>query len=315
MKFRMKISFEAACKRCTIQELILKAILKTYLDRDKQGLIPKPFPYVDEDLVDDLLKSSVKQKVEAALKKEEEENVGAISQMNKDEYKGHLKQKMVSTFVKQIVKKDGVDDIFKEHLDSDLEDDQGIKVEEAVKQPNQILDKEALKKVMKREKTKREVERETVEERKIRLLQNYRKKYIMEKKTQYDECQVKYDNVMLLVTLRIMQGPLFIYALLESIKLSKEMLALSLEQGREVLIPKRLGQKHLALTFQYYDSITESIRQYITDELKVFLCTFKEEERLRNKSFSKMIESLQKKRRQAKNVIMMKNDIKRDSMG
>ena len=40
---------------------------------------------------------------------------------------------MVSTFVKQIVKKDGVDDIFKEHLDSDLEDDQGIKVEEAVK--------------------------------------------------------------------------------------------------------------------------------------------------------------------------------------
>lgn len=46
---------------------------------------------------------------------------------------------------------------------------------------------------------------------------------------------------MLLVTLRIMQGPLFIYALLATIKLSKEMLALSLEQGREALVPKRLG--------------------------------------------------------------------------
>ena len=57
------------------------------------------------------------------MKKEEEENAGAIHSMNKDEYKGHLKKKMVSTFVKQIVKKDGVDEIFKEHLDSDLEDD------------------------------------------------------------------------------------------------------------------------------------------------------------------------------------------------
>lgn len=102
---------------------------------------------------------------------------------------------------------------------------------------------------------------------------------------------------MLLVTLRIMQGPLFIYALLETIKLSKEILALSLEQGRETLIPKRLGQKHLALSFQYYDSITESVRQFITDDLKKYLCTYREEEQINKKSLNKVFESLEKERK------------------
>ena len=51
--------------------------------------------------------------------------------MDKEEYKGHLKKKMVTIFVKQIVKKDGVDEIFGEHLESDVddEDEQGVKID------------------------------------------------------------------------------------------------------------------------------------------------------------------------------------------
>jgi hypothetical protein len=57
--------------------------------------------------------------------------------MDREQYKGHLKTKMVSTFVKQIVKKDAVDEIFGEHLESDVDDEDvdGIKVDEGVKMP------------------------------------------------------------------------------------------------------------------------------------------------------------------------------------
>ena len=76
---------------------------------------------------------------------------------------------------------------------------------------------------------------------------------------------------MLIVSLRMMQGPLFIYALLEGIKLRKSMLAIELEKGREIVIPDRLGQKHLALSFQYYDAILEILREHISADQKHFI--------------------------------------------
>ena len=93
------------------------------------------------------------------------------------------------------------------------------------------------------------------------------------------------------------------------------MLALSLEQGREALVPKRLGQKHLALSFQYYDSITECVRQFVTDDLKVYLCTYQEEEQILKKNLTSFVETLEKKRGKTKDFMLMKNDIKRDSQG
>lgn len=80
--------------------MILNSILKSYHERAEQGLIEDPYPYIDEEMVDNLLKSSVKEKIEAGLRKEAEENADATTEMGKEEYKGHLKRKMVSTFVK-----------------------------------------------------------------------------------------------------------------------------------------------------------------------------------------------------------------------
>ena len=141
-----------------------------------------------------------------------------------------------------------MDEIFGEHLQSEIDDEEeGIKVDKAVKLAD--FDKNALKKAIKRQKNLSERENETQLEKRIRLLKDFQKKFLYDKQMKRAECQALYDNIMLLVTLRIMQGPLFIHALLATIKLSKEILAISLEQGREVVIPKRLGQKHLALSF------------------------------------------------------------------
>ena len=65
------------------------------------------------------------------MEREAQKNATPIDNMDKEEYKGHLKKKMVTIFVKQIVKKDGVDEIFGEHLESDVdnEDEQGVKID------------------------------------------------------------------------------------------------------------------------------------------------------------------------------------------
>jgi len=48
---------------------------------------------------------------------------------------------------------------------------------------------------------------------------------------------------MLLVNLRVLKGPLYIYALLECVKLNKSILILELELGKEAAIPKEFNIK------------------------------------------------------------------------
>ena len=52
MRLRMKISFEACRQKKTIQELFLYAILKTYHERNHQGLIKNPYPKINKALID-----------------------------------------------------------------------------------------------------------------------------------------------------------------------------------------------------------------------------------------------------------------------
>lgn len=66
---------------------------------------------------------------------------------------------------------------------------------------------------------------------------------------------------MLLVKLRVLKGPMFVFALLECIKLSKAMLILDLEMGREVVIPDEYNIKHYPFTFQYYDCLIEILKR------------------------------------------------------
>ena len=68
-----------------------------------------------------------------------------------------------------------------------------------------------------------------------------------------------------------MRGPLFVYCLLEGIRLSKEILLIELEMGKEVVIPEELNIKELPFCFQFYDCILEIIIKNMSSEQKLFL--------------------------------------------
>lgn len=64
-----------------------------------------------------------------------------------------------------------------------------------------------------------------------------RNKYLFKKKIKKTEKTQLYNRIMLLIKMRVMRGPLFVYCLLEGLRLSKEILIDELEMGREVVIP------------------------------------------------------------------------------
>ena len=69
---------------------------------------------------------------------------------------------------------------------------------------------------------------------------------------------------MLLVKMRVLKGPLFIYALLECIKLRRKILFMELESGRETEIPYEFNIKQYPCCFQYYDCLIEVICRNFT---------------------------------------------------
>lgn len=71
---------------------------------------------------------------------------------------------------------------------------------------------------------------------------------------------------MLLIKLRVLRGPLFIFALLECIKLCKIIFILELEMGREVVIPDEYNIKKFPFCFQYYDCLIEVIRKNFSED-------------------------------------------------
>lgn len=71
---------------------------------------------------------------------------------------------------------------------------------------------------------------------------------------------------MLLVKLRVLKGPIYIYALLECIKLSKSILILELELGKEAAIPYEFNIKQYPCCFQYYDCLIEVISRNFSQE-------------------------------------------------
>mmetsp|Transcript_4377 Transcript_4377/g.6354 ORF Transcript_4377/g.6354 Transcript_4377/m.6354 type:complete len:91 (-) Transcript_4377:1609-1881(-) len=82
-----------------------------------------------------------------------------------------------------------------------------------------------------------------------------------------------------------MVGPLFVYALLESIKISKRIFSLELEIGKEALIHDCLGQKHLPQSYQYYDCIQDYIRRHVSSEQKMLVLMKNQKNKLLGKSF------------------------------
>ena len=64
----------------------------------------------------------------------------------------------------------------------------------------------------------------------------------------------------MLLNLGILKGPMYVYVILEIIRLSKSLLILELEKGREASIPMILCQKNYPQSFQYYDALIDIIR-------------------------------------------------------
>jgi hypothetical protein len=80
---------------------------------------------------------------------------------------------------------------------------------------------------------------------------------MFKKKVVLADQKARLDKLTLIIKLKVLEGPLLIHGLLQNITLNKAILALKLEQAVESLIPPQLGQKHLPLSFQYYDSILQ----------------------------------------------------------
>lgn len=68
-----------------------------------------------------------------------------------------------------------------------------------------------------------------------------------------------YNRLKLMIRYRLLGGLLFTKVLLMRNEVSKKLLLLDIELGREVLIPEELSQDKLPLSFRYYDSILRFI--------------------------------------------------------
>ena len=75
-----------------------------------------------------------------------------------------------------------------------------------------------------------------------------------------------YNRLKLMIRYRLLGGLLFTKVLLMRNEVSKKLLLLDIELGREVLIPEELSQDKLPLSFRYYDSILRFIQTRISKE-------------------------------------------------
>lgn len=62
-----------------------------------------------------------------------------------------------------------------------------------------------------------------------------------------------YNNLKIIINLKMVNKNLFIKLALRKIKIAKEIFILDLEQGQEVFIPKEFSLDRYPLSFQYYD--------------------------------------------------------------
>ena len=105
----------------------------------------------------------------------------------------------------------------------------------------------------------------------VKVLKKRHANFTFRKRIQLTDQKCQLNKMMLLIRLRLVSGPLFVYVLLECIKVSKQILIIELETGKEAIIPRNLGLKHLPQTFQYYDSILETCRKNFSTDQKYFI--------------------------------------------
>ena len=72
---------------------------------------------------------------------------------------------------------------------------------------------------------------------------------IFKNKIMRQEKQALFSKLNLLIKLRLLEGPLYIYSLFELIKLQKQLFVLELELGKETAIPIWLSQRSMPLAY------------------------------------------------------------------
>ena len=177
---------------------------------------------------------------------------------------------MFKVLSKSILTKDGIDDLFEKHYESESDLERKKLVETYVKEvkddpEHDHQDHEGASGHVHAHVMQREL-KESAEDVETRKFLAYRNKFLFKKKIAKTEKKTLYNKIMLLVKLRVLAGPLLIFALLECIKLCKQILSLDLEMGREVVIPLELNIKDLPFCFQYYDCILETMGSNISQE-------------------------------------------------
>ena len=79
-----------------------------------------------------------------------------------------------------------------------------------------------------------------------------------------------YNNLKIIVNLKMVGKNLFIKLALRKIKLAKELFILDLEQGQEVFIPKEFSMDRFPLSFQYYDQLLNFCQENVSEQTKQF---------------------------------------------
>ena len=152
-----------------------------------------------------------------------------------------------------------VDHMFEKHYESEESDEDVLVDQNYVKEKDLIKDRERSVGDPesgpndKEKKMKKYYHEEgSDEDRMDDDLKKFRRKkrnLVFKKRVLRDEKLAAYTKIMLLIKLRVLQGPLFIYSMLECIRIKKQIFILELEQGREVCVPYHLSVKHLPLSF------------------------------------------------------------------
>ena len=69
--------------------------------------------------------------------------------------------------------------------------------------------------------------------------------------------ELVFNRLELICRTSLLEGPQYIIAVINKIKVSKEMFVLDLELGQEVPVPDVLSMKKLPQSFRYYDPIIQ----------------------------------------------------------
>ena len=84
-------------------------------------------------------------------------------------------------------------------------------------------------------------------------------KYKFERKSR----ELVLNKLKIMINLKLVGGIIYVNSLLKKIELSKELLILEIQQGKEVFLGPEFNQSTLPASFRYYDSILRIVQKML----------------------------------------------------